>query len=240
MNQSTDPKAIHVKPVTSEDLSKERLVMPNAIPFDACPLGLEFQGYWDLLSPEEKKWEFDPEGLYSITVKPIATDQANRLLGQTVVDLFCGCGGNAIAFAKSGKKVIALENNLDRLQMAIENAKLADVYDRIQFIHGDAVEFLHKQAASLKPDAIFLDPPWGGPGYVNNEQFPLDGFNPNGQMLLEFALQYAKHVAIKLPDNFKFDELEQYKIGYTKVPDYLGDKLLHYTAYFESPSLSPA
>ena len=239
MNQSRDPKTIKVEPVTSQDKGGE-LILPNARPFDACPYGLEYQGYWDLLTNEEKTWFYDPEGLYSITVKSIATDQANRLLGETVVDLFCGCGGNAIAFARSGKNVIAVDNNIDRLNMARENAKLAGVADKIQFIRAEAVEYLNQKAATIKPDAIFLDPPWGGPGYVENEQFPLDGFNPSGKVLLDLALEHAKYVAIKLPDNFKFDELGQFSPAYTKVSDYLGDKLLHYTAYFDSPSLSPA
>jgi hypothetical protein len=87
-----------------------------------------------------------------------------------ILDLFCGCGGNTIAFARwnnniKGKhdekslhdddgylschpprvKVIAVDNNLSRLKNAAHNASIYEVRrEDIIFVHADAVEVLHQ------------------------------------------------------------------------------------------------
>lgn len=215
-------------PVTSKDndLSASSI---SVNPSEQCPLGPEFQGYWDLLSADERKMEFDPEGLYSLTVQDLALNIARLLPGDTVLDAFCGVGGNAIAFAREGKKVISIDSNLERLEMARRNAEKFGVASQIEFVHGDSLNYLSKN----KCDAIFLDPPWGGPEYTQRKQFMLDAFSPNGRELLEPALQTAKYVAIKLPDNFNFEELEAFGRKYSVGEDRLNGRLLHYTAYFK-------
>lgn len=43
----------------------------------------------------------DEEGWYSVTPELIATQIAERCRCDTILDAFCGVGGNAIAFAKT-------------------------------------------------------------------------------------------------------------------------------------------
>ena len=43
----------------------------------------------------------DEEGWYSVTPEAIATQIAERCRCGTIVDAFCGVGGNAIAFAQT-------------------------------------------------------------------------------------------------------------------------------------------
>ena len=50
--------------------------------------------------------------------------QATELGIGSVADLFCGCGGNAIAFARRGISVKAVDTNAARLQMAQHNARI--------------------------------------------------------------------------------------------------------------------
>jgi trimethylguanosine synthase len=117
-----------------------------------------------------------------------------------VLDAFCGCGGNAIAFAKKNNVyVIAVDNDLNRLRMAANNAKVYGIDpDNIVFVHADVVDALRSYSkgsrcidstppevsmeasgyrmgsVELLPDtidAIFLSPPWGGMGYENNGAF---------------------------------------------------------------------
>lgn len=90
-----------------------------------------------------------------------------------ILDLFCGCGGNSIAFARWNNKnarekdrvgryednddddqypgrpprvkVIAVDNNLSRLKNAAHNASIYEVQCKdIIFVHADAVEVLHR------------------------------------------------------------------------------------------------
>jgi trimethylguanosine synthase len=80
-----------------------------------------------------------------------------------VLDAFCGAGGNAIGFARAGKRVIAVEMDSQRLDMARTNARAFGVEERIQFVLGDAVKVLTNP--SYQFDCVFFDPPWGGPDY---------------------------------------------------------------------------
>ncbi|KAL7525815.1 hypothetical protein ACHAXR_003975 [Thalassiosira sp. AJA248-18] len=116
----------------------------------------------------------DPEMWYSVTPESIANHVAERMVkmirqsrlehdnfscGKSIVilDVFCGCGGNSIAFARLNNvekkdtkqvphvKVIAVDNSLSRLRMAANNASIYGIDKRdIVFIHADAIEVLNQ------------------------------------------------------------------------------------------------
>ena len=56
------------------------------------------------------------------------------------MDAFAGVGGNAIQFALTCDKVIAVELCAQRLETARHNAHVYGVADKIQFICGDFLE----------------------------------------------------------------------------------------------------
>lgn len=72
----------------------------------------------------------------------VTDDAATRLVGNTegkrVLDLGCGNGGNAIAMARAGAKVIAVDSSVERLSAARRAADEAGV--RIEFHHGDIAD----------------------------------------------------------------------------------------------------
>lgn len=109
----------------------------------------------------------DEEGWYSATPEVIAAHQAERCRCSVVVDAFAGVGGNAIQFALTCDRVIAVELSAQRLEIAKHNAEVYGVAHKIQFICGD---FL-RVAPSLQADAVFLSPPWGGPAYSKSGLF---------------------------------------------------------------------
>jgi trimethylguanosine synthase len=203
-------------------------VMPPREPDASCPFGPGLQKYWDLLSAEERKMQMDVPGLYSLTVRELAQQIATTLKGDSVFDAFCGLGGNAIAFALAGKRVVTCELDEGRLAMAKANAEQAGVSDRITLVHDDALSQLSRSSC----DAIFLDPPWGGPEYSKLSKFRLGFFSPDGEDLLARALRNYPGVAFKLPGNFDFSELERFVPGdWTIQENRLNGKLLHFTAY---------
>lgn len=131
----------------------------------------------------------DEEGWYSVTPELIANQIAERCRCDTILDAFCGVGGNAIAFAKTcehgmhlaaslphliwtSSKVIALDVSPVRLALARHNAAIYGVADRIEFILADYIAFAHAYAsrsAGKRPiNAVFLSPPWGGPAYISH------------------------------------------------------------------------
>lgn len=111
-----------------------------------------------------------------------------------VLDAFCGCGGNAIAFARRPEValVVCVDTDLKRLEMAAKNASIYNVEKKkLLFVHDNAVRILSVYSkgkrnvepskvdeetslhgytcnAQLLPerlDCIFLSPPWGGTEY---------------------------------------------------------------------------
>lgn len=99
--------------------------------------------YWNqrrrLFSRFDQGVQLDEEGWYSVTPEQIAdhvalrlTDLATTCQGSNknivVLDAFCGCGGNAIAFAKQPNiSVIAVDLDRSKLRRAAHNAALYDI-----------------------------------------------------------------------------------------------------------------
>lgn len=99
----------------------------------------------------------DPEGRWSLTPEAIALDLARGAGAATVLDATCGVGGFAIAFARAGARVVAVEPDRTRRSCARHNAELYGVLDRIELVDARAEEVLGQVAAEL----VVVDPPWG-------------------------------------------------------------------------------
>jgi len=196
---------------------------------DTCPFGPELQHYWDRLTDTEKRMRLDEEGLFSLTLERVALDIANKTPGDLVVDAFCGAGGSAIGFARTGKKVIAIDASPKRLDMAKYNASLYNVSDFIEFICGDCTKLFPE----LNADTIFLDPPWGGTDYNEIEMFRLSDFKPDGRVLLELSFNITDAVVVRLPKNFDLAELDTFERQYRFEMNLFNGNFMHYCAYFE-------
>ena len=99
-----------------------------------------------------------PEAWFSVTPEAISNSIANRCKNfDTIIDPFCGVGGNAIAFAKHCTNVIAIDINENAIAACRKNAKIYGVEENIETIVGDFFTFEN----TLKADAIFLGPSLG-------------------------------------------------------------------------------
>lgn len=99
----------------------------------------------------------DPEGRWSLTPEALALWLGRRARGRDVVDLGCGAGGNAIGFARAGCRVLAIERDAARLELARHNARVYGVADAIRFRQADADALWDE----LSGDLLWVDPPWG-------------------------------------------------------------------------------
>jgi trimethylguanosine synthase len=181
----------------------------------------------------DKGIKLDKESWYSVTPEAIANHIATHLVGDkekvVVFDPFCGCGGNAIAFAaQSGvAQVVCIDVDIEKLKKAHHNASIYGVQQKLLLVHGNAYDVLsrykdgsliesestkkHKLPASI--DVIFLSPPWGGLDYgtVGKHGFDLtcikiDGVGGkqfDGEKLLQCAAKALgnKPIAYFLPKN---------------------------------------
>ncbi|TDH06221.1 hypothetical protein EPR50_G00131480 [Perca flavescens] len=150
----------------------------------------ELAKYWAqryrLFSRFDEGIRLDREGWFSVTPERIAEHIALRVEhsfpdSQLVIDAFCGVGGNAIQFALTGKRVLAIDIDPVRLNLARHNAMVYSVADRIDFLQGDFLQL----APRLRGNVVFLSPPWGGPDYLTAEVFDIKTMmQPDGYPLM--------------------------------------------------------
>eukprot|EP00730_Choanoeca_flexa_P012026 TRINITY_DN3052_c0_g1_i1.p1 TRINITY_DN3052_c0_g1~~TRINITY_DN3052_c0_g1_i1.p1 ORF type:complete len:586 (+),score=125.79 TRINITY_DN3052_c0_g1_i1:126-1883(+) len=150
----------------------------------------------------------DAESWYSATPEVIAQHHALRLQGDVVVDAFCGPGGNAIQLAMYCQHVIAVDLDANKLVLAKHNAEVYGVADRIEFIHGDALQVMGMLGAQQRQvDAVLLSPPWGGVHYLSSLTFPLSSIVPSVADTLTAARRLTSNCAMFLPRNTALAEL---------------------------------
>uniref|UniRef100_A0AAX7UJA0 Trimethylguanosine synthase n=1 Tax=Astatotilapia calliptera TaxID=8154 RepID=A0AAX7UJA0_ASTCA len=206
--------------------------------------------YWAqryrLFSRFDEGIRLDREGWFSVTPERIAEHIALRVehsfsASQLVIDAFCGVGGNAIQFALTGKRVLAVDIDPVRLDMARHNAAVYSVADRIDFIQGDFLQL----APHLHADVVFLSPPWGGPDYLTAEVFDIRTMmEPDGYPLMRkwrdifrLAKLISDNIVYFLPRNVDMDQVASLAGPGGKVEveqNFLNNKLKTVTAYFGS------
>jgi len=161
--------------------------------------------------------QLDDESWWSVTPEKIAHHIAARFhksLGGghlTIVDGFCGVGGNLIQFALYSPhiRVIGCDINLERLMMAKHNAKIYGVEHQCEFILGDFMSIIQSlQCQAI--DAIFLSPPWGGVDYGIVEKYSLNQMTPDGYEIVKLCRKYITNdIAFLMPRNTDIDEVRR-------------------------------
>lgn len=95
--------------------------------------------------------------------------------------------------------VIAIDIDPQKIQKARHNAKIYGVEDKIEFITADFLEL----ASTLKADAVFLSPPWGGPKYLKQKVYELEqDLQPvSFTKLMSCAKKISNNIGAFLPRN---------------------------------------
>ncbi|MFE6686668.1 methyltransferase domain-containing protein [Streptomyces sp. NPDC057743] len=99
---------------------------------------------------------FTPGGVEQSTRAPVAAHRAARLaaLGvRTLADLCCGIGGDALALARAGVRVLAVDRDPLACAAARANAEALGLADRIEVRCADVTE-----VDTAGYDAVFVDP----------------------------------------------------------------------------------
>ncbi|XP_055594662.1 trimethylguanosine synthase [Uranotaenia lowii] len=193
--------------------------------------------YWykrfSLFSLFDSGIKLDRESWFSVTPEKVASHTAERCRSDLLVDAFCGCGGNSIQFAFTCQRVIAIDIDPRKIEMARHNATVYGVADRIEFIVGDFLVL----ADRLRADTVFLSPPWGGPSYLKDEVYDLEtSLVPvPASELMRKARQISSNVAMYLPRNSNAQQLTMLAGPNNAVEveqNFLDRKLIALTAYY--------
>ncbi|OAA79723.1 RNA cap guanine-N2 methyltransferase [Akanthomyces lecanii RCEF 1005] len=185
---------------------------------------------------------------FGVTPEPIANKIAEEMKSspkktKILIDLFCGAGGNTIAFALTERwdRIISIERDTATLACAQNNASVYGIDDGyITWVHGDSFAFLKtlfSNPVALHPDLqvdldatiLFASPPWGGPGYSTDEVFNLNNMQPYSIADLHEAYKPLDHVlflprtsdlrqlAKLAPENKKIDIVQMCMEGASKA-----------------------
>ncbi|RMD44013.1 hypothetical protein DV735_g1134, partial [Chaetothyriales sp. CBS 134920] len=184
------------------------------------------QGYSIFSRYDEGIWMTD-NAWYGVTHESVADKIASHVFAakptdrSIICDIMCGAGGNAIAFAKSGKwkRVYAIEQDPATLQCAKHNAEVYGVAHLITFFQGDCFEILGDGEGKVEVlkqvldrfGLIFASPPWGGPGYHVDDIFDLDTMLPYsiGDIFTRLST-FARYMALYLPRNSNLEQIARY------------------------------
>ncbi|MHC3468353.1 class I SAM-dependent methyltransferase [Streptomyces sp. 7R007] len=136
---------------------------------------------------------FTPNGVEQSTRASVAAYRARRLraLGvRSVADLCCGIGGDAIAFARAGIRVLAVDRDPLTAAAARANAEALGLADLIEVREADVTDV---DASSC--DAVFVDPARrGGRGRV----FDPEAYSPPLSWAVETARTASRAAALKV------------------------------------------
>ncbi|XP_021078577.1 trimethylguanosine synthase isoform X2 [Mesocricetus auratus] len=208
----------------------------------------ELAKYWAqryrLFSRFDDGIKLDKEGWFSVTPEKIAEHIAGRVSQSfkcdIVVDAFCGVGGNTIQFALTGKRVIAIDIDPVKIDLARNNAEVYGIADKIEFICGDFLLL----APCLKADVVFLSPPWGGPDYATAETFDIRTMMfPDGFEVFRLSKKITNNIVYFLPRNADVDQVASLAGpgGQVEIEqNFLNNKLKTITAYFGDLIRRPA
>ncbi|XP_030765571.1 trimethylguanosine synthase [Sitophilus oryzae] len=213
-------------------MKKKKVMYPPEV--KACQ---KIKKYWSrrfsLFSRFDEGIKLDEESWYSVTPEKVAKHAAERCSCDVIVDAFCGAGGNSIQFASTCKRVIAIDIDPKKIELARNNAEVYQVADKIDFITGDFFQL----ADTLKADVVFLSPPWGGPSYLKEPEYDLETMlQPfSFSKLFAAASCISKNIAAFLPRNSNTYTLVHCAGPGGKVEieqDFINNKQIAITAYY--------
>jgi 16S rRNA G966 N2-methylase RsmD len=174
-----------------------------------------------LTRAEIAQLQADAQALYSITPAQDANTMSRlcanlpgmKNLGRKpVITDGCACvGGNVMSFALSGlyAQVNAVEFDESRAQMLEHNVSV--IRGRapcpVNVVTGSYIALMH----TLSQDIVFLDPPWGGPGYKDLDTVSLFLSDKHLADIVHDLHSHGqtRYVVWKAPSNFAIDEMKE-------------------------------
>jgi len=151
----------------------------------------------------------DDESLYSTTDQLTADRISKDILKfipstSTITDATACVGGTAYSFSQYFEKVNAIEIDDKRYSLLVHNINILlkeTGKNNVTFYNNNAVSL----CSHLKQNAIFIDPPWGGPDYKQVTKLSLYLSDIELSQVCNKLYKYTDYLLIKVPTNFDED-----------------------------------
>ena len=201
---------------TDESKFQRGRMNPEIFPEEEKKNSYYVQRYY-FFSLFDKGIQMDRESWYSVTPEEISEYISSIIpdsSDSSILDGFCGCGGNIISFSKHFKKVLANDLVESKINMTKNNTKIYECPDNIQYYNKD---YFDLDFGDEQIDYIFLSPPWGGPEYKKDKIYSLKKWiNPDIEKIIEKSLKISKNIIFYLPRNTDLEELANLLNEYDK------------------------
>ena len=201
---------------TDESKFQRGRMNPEIFPEEEKKNSYYVQRYY-FFSLFDKGIQMDRESWYSVTPEEISEYISSIIpdsSDSSILDGFCGCGGNIISFSKHFKKVLANDLVESKINMTKNNSKTYECPDNIQYYNKD---YFDLDFGDEQIDYIFLSPPWGGPEYKKDKIYSLKKWiNPDIEKIIEKSLKISKNIIFYLPRNTDLEELANLLNEYDK------------------------
>ena len=154
--------------------------------------------------------KYDKEGLWSISHPDSADTLSKNIITynldiKTICDMTASIGGNTLSFAKCFENVISIEYDKNRFQYLQNNINNYNFKNIILF-NNNSTKLIKNLPYQI--DAVFIDPPWGGPNYKkeDNIEIKLGSYKLNEIITILKKFSYnnnkIKLIIFKLPYNY--------------------------------------
>ena len=162
-----------------------------------------------LFSQESREFHkhvrYDEVALYSATDQLTAMAITNIILSlpnvttdSVVTDATSCIGGNVIEFVRTFSAVNAVEIDPQRIDMLRYNLDFLSLLPKVTLHCNDYCKVHDK----IQQDVVFIDPPWGGRSYKQQQQVELSLGECKIGTVCKNVLQHTKHVVTKVPSNY--------------------------------------
>ena len=195
-----------------DDVEKRRIkftpeIKPELLPFN--------RSKWNWMFPKKpgtdvSKYQLTNIGKYSI-IYPKDAQRISKIIKSffpgrndlVITDATANMGGVTLAFSDHFKKVNAVEILPFHCEVLRNNIKTY-APDKDVTVHCmDYLDVAHK----LKQNAVFFDPPWGGPDYINKKCMELYLDEVSIVDITKALLKNTDLVAVRVPSNYHFRNL---------------------------------
>jgi len=151
----------------------------------------------------------------------------------TIIDYTAGVGGNVISFGKYFNYTYAIEIDKTRTNYLLNNINIYNLKN-IKVINDSAINFNNNDMIEINPNVIFIDPPWGGILYRNNDLLKLTlGDIPIEELIIDIFDKYYtivtsptnsysnRLIVLKLPKNYDIEYFYSYIKNNTNTKSYI-------------------
>lgn len=136
----------------------------------------------------------------------------------TILDATGNVGSDTIGFARNFGQVISIEINQENFQALQHNVQNVYKLKNVQLHLGDSNQLASNILKSVKPNVLYIDPPWGT-NYQYEKQLTLKLGTKSlyDWIILAQKLVPGILIVLKLPNNYYFPEFQQFESQTTSL-----------------------